>query len=257
MSFKDMLAKSKLKKDFDKAKKVKDEQVPDGTYDACLVEKDFGKGQNGNPRALLKYKVLRGEFKGRTISQMFSFEPFKGSYNGKTINITAQDKFEQMCKQIQRLKIDTDCDPDEIEEQLEELIEEGTTVVLQAKTNKKGFCNITISKIVEDESAEDDDDEEEVEDDDEDDVDDEDDAEEEDEDAEEDEEDDEEEEEDDDEEDGDYEPAKGDDVEYKLGGKKATSWVVTSVNKSKQTVSLKREKDGKVQKNVPWDQLLV
>lgn len=72
---------------------------------------------------------------------------------------------------------------------------------------------------------------------------------------------DEEEGEDDDEDDGsddgdDWEPARGEIYRFKVNARaKPQDCEVTSVNKSKSTVNLKRESDGKVFKAVPWDRL--
>ena len=193
---------------------------------------------------------------GNTASQRFNIKELKGKSKktGKDYHITEADCFAQICTALQKFGYETDeLELEELEE-LAETVSEEQPACQVTPIEKGDFVNLKFNKFIDDddlpgiEDVSDVSDEEDEEDEDEEDDDEMEDEEDTDEDDEE-----EYEDADEDEDEENLIPTKGDTVSAKpKGTKKYEDCIVKTVSKAKETCTLKRERDDKLFKDVPW-----
>lgn len=270
MSKKDFFKKlNKSKAAFEKGREAKRGgmiDVPAGDYTVRLhsIELDTAdtKAGKGIPYVQFVAVVVAAEDDdhiGGMVRHREYINESSGTNDKGAWKITEADCFANICKTLQSFGVETsELELDDLEQLAEELPEEQPAC--RIKVVEKGqYLNVWFNAQVDPEELNlpeiDDVLDDEEEDDDEPEADDDDDSEDDD-DDEQDEEDDEEEddEEEEDEDDEPVEPEKGETVKAKpKGTKKAENYEVIRVNKSKQTVALKRVRDDKQFKDQPWD----
>jgi len=242
-------------------------EIEDGNYVCQLTACRSGADKNGHGYVSYNFVVQRGEFKSTKLDRFISLRVYPAREG--EVQQTEWDMVDRVKQDLQRLRYHTaDMSLAQIDAALTELNEEKPLLRCSVKNFKKRDgskgINVYINDIIEDDDETDGPEEDEVSYEDEDEDEDEDggdDAEDEDSDAEagdlDDDEDADEEEEGVDEEDGEEPPEVGDEVTWKAPrARKAEACEVTTVNNSKQTVTLKRGRDEKEFKGVSWDDLV-
>ena len=257
-------SKGAWKRSRESAPAAKGSMLPDGIVRgvAKLSSYKFDEDKNGNPYFMLTGIVVEP-------SELAGQRATASHFIKETQSKTVEQKLDGLSSDVQLLGGDVDgTEIDDLPGIIEGLVAEGPHFFFNTWKPDNGQTMVFIQGLADDwEPEEEDADEEEEDDADEDSEDEEDededegDAEEADAEDEEDEEDedggeDEEDEEDAEEDEDDWEPAKGDIYLYKASPRgKGKECSVSSVNKTNQTVGLKRVEDSKVFKAVAWDKL--
>lgn len=252
-------SKGTEKKARTKAPKVRGRSLPGGIRDgiAKLISHKIDLDKNQNPYVLLSFVALIPESeKGTRASTMYGFSELEWR--------TLEECYDQFYGDLQLMGYDTsDLEIDEFDKVLTDLAESEIYVTFNTKKRKNSddvdfyiqgladeddLAELDLDDTGEEEDEEEDEEAETEETEDDEEEEDNDEAEEDDDEA--------EEEEDDSDEDSDWTPEKGEVYGYKVNSRsKSAPYKVTSVNKSKQTVALKGEDNGKVYKDVSWDKL--
>lgn len=263
---------TKLNKHSGKWSKVRDTkrsggmvEVEDGKYTVRVSSMGLDVNDNGDPYVQFNMVVVSGPESGSAVRKRIDIAERSGEYVNKSgkkekYNITIEDCLGRIALDLQSMGIDTsDIDFGDMESLAGELAESQPAFRVNVRTNKNGYKNVymdkpvdgdslpTIEDVMGSSSNDDEEEEEEVED-----------SEEESEESEEEEsedsdEDSEEEESDEEEDEEDDSPQKGAKVKAKPKGTNGQEqYVVLTVNHSAKTCTLKRSRDNRTFKDVPW-----
>jgi hypothetical protein len=243
-------------------------EVDNGKYIVRGQSVDLDVTSDGTPFVQINCIVVHAEDDadiGGKVAQRTQIKRMSGEYTdakGKKQKweITEADQFAEICTALQSLGIETnDMEFDQLEEAADHVSSEHPACRVEVKTNKKDYKFVKWGKPVDDDDLpsleelvedEDDDDDDDMDDDDGDDNDDVDDAD--------DDDDMDDDDADDDMDDDDFEPpTKGETVKAKPPKtRRATDYIVKTVNVKKETCSLERVGDDKLFKDVSWDDIV-
>lgn len=269
---------TKLNKHSGKWSKVRDTkrsggmvEVEDGKYTVRISSMSLDVNDNGDPYVQFNMVVVSGPESGSAVRKRIDIAERSGEYINKSgkkekYNITIEDCLGRIALDLQSMGVDTsDIDFGDMDSLAGELAESQPAFRVNVRTNKNGYKNVymdkpvdgdslpTIEDVMGSSSAE----EEEVEEEESEDTEEEseEDSEEESEEVEEESEDSDEEEEyeEEEEEEDDDSPQKGAKVKAKPKGTNGPEqYVVLTVNHSAKTCTLKRSRDNRTFKDVPW-----